>query len=43
MLATASTSHAHHISGTIYCDTDYDGKIDNPGDTEISPTRTSDR
>jgi hypothetical protein len=36
MLATASVSHAHHISGTIYCDTDYDGQIDNPGDTKIN-------
>ena len=36
MLVTASISHAHHISGTIYCDTDYDGNIDNPGDTKIT-------
>ena len=36
MLVTASIGHAHHISGTIYCDTDYDGEIDNPGDSKIT-------
>ena len=36
MLTAASISHAHHISGTIYCDTDYDGQIDNPGDSKIN-------
>jgi hypothetical protein len=35
MLVTASISHAHHISGTIYCDTDYDGNIDG-GDSKIA-------
>jgi hypothetical protein len=27
-LAAASVAQAHHISGTLYCDTDFDGAID---------------
>jgi len=36
LLATASVGYAHHISGTIYCDVDFDGMIDDPGDTRIN-------
>ena len=35
VLVTASISHAHHISGTMYSDTDYDGNIDR-GDSKIA-------
>jgi hypothetical protein len=34
-LVSASPVLAHHISGTVYCDQDYDGVIDTPGDTPV--------
>ena len=34
-LVSASPVFAHHISGTVYCDRDYDGVIDIPGDTPV--------
>jgi hypothetical protein len=34
-LALVSAAHAHHISGTLYCDVDYDGIIDG-GDSRLS-------
>jgi hypothetical protein len=31
-----ASARAHHISGTVYCDADADGVIDNPGDTPLA-------